>query len=276
MALKSPYDPEDQIYEHLVQLSDSAILPEELPAMYLLPSLPVRHQGQRETCAAFTGASIAEYHFLSIGQLLPSLYTITEQPPAGCMEEMCLRYYKKKGISTEDKFSYGTTKRPNDEVYQLAPGRRLSSFSRIHTIDRAKHVLIENGLVFIALPLYNSSPTFWKSNSDLPHDFHAVSIEGYDSNGFFFRNSWGTDWGNNGCGYLPFINCSWVVEAWVGVSQRSSLDSCQPLQNHRRMSVYGNARRYSVAGTVAPSTQVTESDKVRPWYVKLLQCVRSI
>jgi len=50
MALKSPYDLKDQIYEHLVQLSDLAIPPEELPAMYILPSLPVRHQGKRETC----------------------------------------------------------------------------------------------------------------------------------------------------------------------------------------------------------------------------------
>jgi len=27
------------------------------------------------------------------------------------------------------------------------------------------------------------------SNNDLAHDFHGVSIEGYDRNGFFFRNS---------------------------------------------------------------------------------------
>jgi len=68
------------------------------------------------------------------------------------MEEMCFKYYK-KGIPTEDKFSYGTTYCPSDEVYQLARRRRLSSFSRIHTIDRVKYALIENGLVFIALPL---------------------------------------------------------------------------------------------------------------------------
>jgi len=65
MALKSPYNPDDQIYENFVQ--DLAILPKELPAMYILPSLPVRHQGLRETCTAFTGASIAQYHFLSAG-----------------------------------------------------------------------------------------------------------------------------------------------------------------------------------------------------------------
>jgi len=186
----------------------------------------------------------------------------------------CVSNTTKKGISTEDEFSYGTTERPSDEVYQLAQRRRLSSFSRIHTIDGAKHALIENGLVFIALPLYNSGPTFWKSDSNLPHDFHVVSIEGYNSNGFFFRNSWGLDWGNNDCGYLPFINWSRVVEAWVGVSQRASVDSCQPLQSCQRKSVSGNARRSSVAGSVVPSTKGTESNKVRPWYVRLLQCVK--
>jgi len=77
-------------------------------------------------------------------------------------------------------------------------------------------MLIENGPVFITLPLYNSGPTFWKSNNALAHDFHVVAIEGHNSNGFFFRNSWGMDWGNNGC--MPFINWSRVVEAWVGVS----------------------------------------------------------
>jgi len=125
---------------------------------------------------------------------------------------------QKKGIQTKDKFSYGTKKHPSDEVYQSAQSRRLSSFSRIHTIDRVKHALIENGPVFIALSLYNGGPTFWKRNNDLAHNFHVVAIEGYDSKGFFFRNSWGPNWGNNGCHYLQFINWSRVVEAWVRVS----------------------------------------------------------
>jgi len=40
------------------------------------------------------------------------------------------------------------------------------------------------------------------------------------------------------------------------------------------MSVYGNARRSSVAGTVASLTEKTEPNTIRPWYVKLLQCVK--
>jgi len=121
-------------------------------------------------------------------------------------------------------------------------------------------VLIENGPVFIALPLYNSGHTFWKSENDLTHYFHALSIEGYDNNGFFFRNSWSTDWGNNSCGHLPFVNWSRVVEAWY---QRSLVDFCQHLQNCWRISVYGNARRASVVGTVALLTEETEATQQR-------------
>jgi len=110
------------------------------------------------------------------------------------MAGMCFRYYKKKAYPPR------TNEHPSAEVYQLAQDRRLSGFSRIHTINGVKHVLVENSPVFIALPLYDSGPAFWKSNSgnsDQAHDFHAVSIEGYDTNGFF-RNSWGPDWCNNG------------------------------------------------------------------------------
>jgi len=39
--------------------------------MYILPSLPVRHQGLRDTCTAFTGASIAEYNYPLDGRLSP-------------------------------------------------------------------------------------------------------------------------------------------------------------------------------------------------------------
>jgi hypothetical protein len=65
---------------------------------------------------------------------------------------------QKRGIATEAEFNYGTNEHPSAEVYQLAQGRRLSGCSRTHTIDGAKHALVENGPVFIALPLYNSSP----------------------------------------------------------------------------------------------------------------------
>jgi len=103
MVLKSPYNPDEQIYEHLVQSSDSAILPEDLPAMYILPcpfGTPVRHQSLRETCPAFTGASIAEYHFLSTGQLLPEFIYYHQATPHGMYGRNGFQILQKKGIPT--------------------------------------------------------------------------------------------------------------------------------------------------------------------------------
>jgi len=102
---------------------------------------------------------------------------------------------QKRGIPTKSEFRYGAEEYPSaEDIYQSARGRRLSGFSRIHTIDGVKHALVENGPVFIALPLYNNGPAFWKSDkADQAHKFHAVAVEGYDTNGFFFRNSWGPE-----------------------------------------------------------------------------------
>jgi len=153
MALKSPYNLDDHIYEHLVQSSDSAIPPKELPDMYILPSLPFRHQGLRETYSAFTGASKAEYHYPSNGRPSPEFIYYHQATPCRMYGRNVFQIVQKKGIPTEDKFSYGTNEHPIAEIYQSAQCRRLSGFSRIHTIDGAKHALVENSPVFIAQPL---------------------------------------------------------------------------------------------------------------------------
>jgi len=124
--------------------------------MYIFPSLPVRHQGLRETCTDFTGALIAEYHFPSNGRLPPKFIYYHRSTPHGMYGRNLLLLFQKRGIATEPQFSYGTEEHPSAEVYRLAHSRRLTGFSRIHTIDRAKHVLVENSPAFIALPLYNN------------------------------------------------------------------------------------------------------------------------
>jgi hypothetical protein len=37
-----------------------------------------------------------------------------------------------------------------------------------------------------------------------PNDGHAVCIVGYDEDGFLIKNSWGTDWGDKGYGWISF------------------------------------------------------------------------
>jgi len=107
------------------------------------------------------------------------------------MAGICFRYYKKKVYPPTMSSAMGPMSIP---VLRSISQPEAGGFSRIHTIEGVKHALVENSPVFIALPLYNNSPAFWKSNSsdsDQAHDFHAFSIEGYDTNGFFFRNPGG-------------------------------------------------------------------------------------
>jgi len=105
MVLKSPYDPDNQIYEHLVQSSDLAIPPKEFLVLNILPSLPVRHQNLRENCAAFTGASIAEYHFPSpSGQLLPKFIYYHQATPRRMYGRKVFQILQKKGIPTKEEF----------------------------------------------------------------------------------------------------------------------------------------------------------------------------
>jgi len=113
MALKSPYNPDDQIYEHLVQSLYSAIPPKELPSMFILPSLPVRHQGLRETCTAFTGASIAEYHFPSFsGQLLPKFIYYHQATPCGMYGRNVFQILQKKEYPPRTSSAMGLTNVP--------------------------------------------------------------------------------------------------------------------------------------------------------------------
>jgi len=138
MALKSPDDPDDQIYEHLVQSSDSAIPPKELPSMYILTAGPegdlrCLHRGLNSRVPLpLQWQSVTQVH------LLPPCNT-----PWHVWQEH-IPDTTKKGIATEAKFNYGTEEHPNADVYHLAHGRRLEGFSRIQTIDGAKHALVEN------------------------------------------------------------------------------------------------------------------------------------
>jgi len=75
LALKSPYNPDDQIYEHLAQCSESSI-----PAMYILLSLLVRHQGLRERPAL---PSLGEVLYPLDGRLSPEFIYYHCSTPCG-------------------------------------------------------------------------------------------------------------------------------------------------------------------------------------------------
>ena len=96
----------------------------------------------------------------------------------------------------------------------------------VETIDRyalvgsfitLKQALILNGPCVGALPVYNSyAYDFWnKMDGDNLEGGHAVSIVGYNKEGFIIRNSWGKGYGDNGYSIIPYDEFDAFMEIWT-------------------------------------------------------------
>ena len=63
-----------------------------------------------------------------------------------------------------------------------------------------KQAIYQNGVVAISISVGNFNNPIKKGNIGL----HRVVAYGYDGDRFFFRNSWGKEWGDNGNGYFDW------------------------------------------------------------------------
>lgn len=129
-----------------------------------------------------------------------------------------MRVVKKFGICSEKLWPYDVKKftvRPTDECYADALARTITSYQSLETIDEVLQALNSNKPVVIGLTVYDSFNLVSKSNPVIHAPFdhethtgggHAMTIVGYDLNKqqFLVKNSYGTDWGDRGYGWLPF------------------------------------------------------------------------
>jgi len=102
----------------------------------------------------------------------------------------------------------------------------IDSVKQLHTLKEVKASLREDGPVVIGIPVFQGmmSPEAAKTGVvPLPKDReqviggHAVVIVGYDDDArrMKFANSWGTGWGEQGFGYLPYEYLEkYMDDAW--------------------------------------------------------------
>ncbi|GEM_PF-234357 len=69
---------------------------------------------------------------------------------------------------------------------------------------------------------------------------HAVSVVGYDADGFHIRNSWGTDWGQNGYAYATndYAQAAFTEAYGVNISGRAAVGG---------EALFGRAKHYAAA-----------------------------
>lgn len=143
-----------------------------------------------------------------------------ENLPTGSKKDNKVDYYEIYGIKTtrgegmtfKEAFSYLR----HHGVASKAGVLKIGHYAMVRGIFHLRNALVANGPCFGALPVYNMTDKFWnKMSGDRLLGYHAISIVGYDEDGFIIRNSWGSGFGDRGYTHIPDEECGKFIELWT-------------------------------------------------------------
>ena len=126
-------------------------------------------------------------------------------------------YYSKKtqcseGMTYQDAFDYLKKKGVKSDKGVL----KISQVGYIPNESLLKAAIIANGPCFGALPVYDSDvDKFWKRTGSSVQGFHAITIVGWNEEGYIIRNSWGVGFADRGYVVLPYSDVTAFRELWT-------------------------------------------------------------
>ncbi len=226
-AVPSPDDDRDWIAESIFKYEFK--LPKSLDYRGSLTS--IRNQQQQGSCAAQTAACMKEWQERQdigyMNHMSPQfIYNNREnQNSEGMYARDVMKILSTIGCCTELDYPYGIEESPqniNPEIYKKAENFKIKSYAKINTIDGLKKALFINGPCYIAFPVYNNSTRMWIPKRGEKRDGgHAMTVVGYNKDGFLIRNSWGRLWGDNG--YCNYSYKDWGAhwEVWTTIDDSS-------------------------------------------------------
>lgn len=92
-------------------------------------------------------------------------------------------------------------------------GQKGQVYAMVDSVQAAKYSIITNGPLMACLMVRSYDDDFW--NGEYVYGGHAVTLVGYDKNGFILRNSWGEEFGNKGYVTFPFSKFKYGLEYWT-------------------------------------------------------------
>lgn len=186
----------------------------------LIPRLlPIRDQGSRGSCVAHSIALMKEEQDTSQGYFSTDfIYNArSNRPESGMYIRDGLQILKDQGILPErsiweGQFDFPLTTRLQKKAYS----NRISGFARLETMENVKISLLENGPCPIAFPVYQLNGKIWdQKNSESLLGYHAMTVVGWNLEGFVIRNSWGPGWGCDGYITYPYEDWGQHCEVWT-------------------------------------------------------------
>lgn len=179
----------------------------ELPKEYTYrPYLPkVIDQGERSICVPCTMSA-----YLNWRENLKD--GVTKDNHISLDEIYKSRTNSGEGMTYKAAFKFLRTNGVKSDNGKL----KISLYSRVLNPITLRYALVMNGPCFGALPVYNSNHDFWeKYPNDKLLGYHAISIVGYDEDGFIIRNSWGVSFGDKGYTHIKNEDIDKMLEIWT-------------------------------------------------------------
>jgi hypothetical protein len=190
----------------------------------------VGDQGQVSSCVAWTvGYSIMGYYAnttKAAGAPYAPLYLYLQAlnggtaPNDGLSPETALKVATSSGVDTQVDYPQGTTNykvKPTAAQIANAANYKVTSWTTLWSggnqgtaaESRVKQSLAAGQPVGLGIPVYSDfenlkSGTLYNTTSGQNLGGHMVTIFGYDSEGVWIRNQWGTSWGTKGDAHLSW------------------------------------------------------------------------
>jgi C1A family cysteine protease len=189
---------------------------------------PVRNQGSEGSAVAFAVAAALEYQvFKKTGEHITistrDIYYLsrkkegTNNTDAGAQISDAIEALKSEGAVREQAWPYepGQFASKPPTTLEQAEKYKITVAQRVKTLDDLKGALQKYGPFVAGIAVYNSfeSAAATKtgylpepSPGDNVFGGHAICIVGYDDakKQIKFRNSWGSQWGDKGYGYISY------------------------------------------------------------------------
>jgi C1A family cysteine protease len=199
---------------------------------------PIENQGDLGSCTANAGVGLLEYYerhafgsFIDASRLF--LYKVTRNlmgwtGDTGAYLRSTMKAMALFGVTPEDRIPYDISKyedEPSAFDYAYAANYQSISYFRLDQPDVQPQALLDRVKAYVGagfpsmfgVTLYNygNNPQgefAFPSLTDRAIGGHAMVVVGYDDNHVIgghkgalkLRNSWGTGWGNQGYGWLPY------------------------------------------------------------------------
>lgn len=224
-CLRSPYD----IRDYRLKSTTSKKL---LPNNFELKKPKIKDQSDTNSCVAHACSYINEFfnstqnhnndqfatEFI-YGYRPNDYYLGRGMYPREAFKTMLeLGNVKKKDFNYNNEMPEAKTNVDDNLEYlnYIASPNRISSYFRLYNEKEIKEAIMNSTYVFMNVDWYNDividSSSILRTSNISFCGRHAITVYGWCEEGWLCANSWGTEWGNNGCFIYPYDLP--FIEAW--------------------------------------------------------------